>query len=80
MHYINVAKSFWVDNALKNDSLKKPRDSDEQLLQGRSLSSPKYFSCYRMYGVHALCNVALGEELLGHYRNKYEFYACSRTY
>lgn len=41
-------------------------------------SSPEHFSSFKVHSVQQLCNIALAEDLLSHYINKYHFHERGR--
>lgn len=79
MRYINDAGYLRDDSTQKAERLNKRSVNSVQLSQDRSPSSPEQFSIFRILSVHALRDIALSEELLIYYGNKYKPHRRSRT-
>lgn len=78
MRYINLARYLTKDTMLEAGRLNKQRENNFPILQGKSLSSSKHFSTFKILKEQELYNIALGEEQLVHHGNKYELHGWSR--
>lgn len=76
--YINDARHFPGETILETERWKKPGENNVQFCQGKSPSSHKDFSTFRIITVQVLRSIALSEELLEHYGNKYKSHRWSR--
>lgn len=74
MWYINIATYFPGATSPEAKWFSKQMDNIVQIFQGRSSSSFEDFSSFWNLSFEALFDIALGEELLVHFVNKYEFH------
>lgn len=74
MRYMNDAKDLSTDTTFQTEMFKKAKQKNVQCLCGRSLPASKSFTSSEIRRFQALRIIALGEEILPHVGNDYEFY------
>lgn len=70
---LNDARFFPGDSAKNTERWQNPWQNIAQFLQRKYPLSPTEFSIFIIVSIQVLCNTSIGENLLVHCENKYDF-------